>query len=173
MPKVKNSMDNFANKFYATVTESGANTLTYSEIQTNINIMAKTAWVLHRLEWYVAPSVLAAIIAAGDAFQMALTASSVPTTLDLDQASTIDMLELSAQATANPESLQVIPQPYVRDFGALPGGGLIIAPRPLYIGAKGTSLAAAHSAEVRGYFTQRDLTKEDYYDLLDFYRLIS
>jgi len=62
--------------------------------------------------------------------------------------------------------------PFVRDFSGLPGGGLIIAPRPLFVAVKGNSLATAVTASLRAYFTVINLSADEYLELVDFYRIV-
>lgn len=169
MPQVK---DSFANKFYGSVTESAANTLTFSEIQTNISVMDKVAWVIHRLEWYLTPAQIALIADDQDAIQMALVSSQQITALGLDNPAVIDMQQISkGQATAVGYTIRTIP--FTRGFESLPGGGLIIAPRPLFIAIKGTGLASAGGVSVRGYYTARELKADEYLELVDYYRIVS
>lgn len=162
--------DQFANKFYGTVTESAANTLTFAEIQTNVSVFDKQAWILHRLEWYINPAMLQ-LSAADDRFTVALTNSNSITSLGLNDAAVIDEWELNCHfATA--VGLADIQQPIIRDFTQLPGGGIIIVPRPLFVACKGTSLGAAGSAQVRGHFTVKELKADEYIELIDYYRIV-
>lgn len=170
MPKALR--DNYANKFYGTVTESAANTLTFAEIQTNISIFEKVAWVLQRLEWYLSPAVMQLLQDNQDSVELALTASQNISALGLDNPSVIDVLVLSKfQATG--VGFEIQEKPVIRDFTGLAGGGLIIAPRPLFLAAKGTTLASAATVQVRGYFQMIELKAEEYLDLVDFYRIVS
>jgi len=163
--------DAFANKFYGEATETAANTLTFAEIQTNVDVFAKKAWVLHKLEWYLGPGAINAIDAADDVLQAALVSSNKMSALALDDAGVIDLFELG-QLFNTAVGAELTLMPLARDFTSLPGGGLIIAPRPLYVAVKGTSLAAAQSVAVRGYFTAVDLNADEYLELVDFYRIV-
>lgn len=163
--------DKFANKFYGYSTLSAANTLTYHEIQTNVDVFAKKAWILQRLEWYLDPGDIDKIIASGDSITMALTSSNVMTTLGLDAPAVIDICLLTVNfATA--VAYNLLSMPIVRDFSNLEGGGIIIAPRPLYIGATSASIATAITAKCRGYFLSADLNADEYLELVDFYRIV-
>lgn len=164
--------DKFANKFYGTVTESAANTLTFSELQTNVSIFEKVAWVIHRLEWFIPYATWQLLAAAADKISCALTASNTLTALGLNAAAVIDLLELDYFAYGTAANT-IIPQfPIVRDFSNLPGGGLIVAPRPLYVAAVGVSLTAVSTVSVRGYFTTQELKADEYLELVDFYRIV-
>ena len=163
--------DLFANKFYGTVTESAANTLTFAEIPTNVDVFAKKAWVLHKLEWYQPPADRGLIVNSDDAIRLALCSSNKLPALALGDAGVIDLFELNAipySAIGTP----IYNQPHLRDFSSLPGGGLIIAPRPLYIAVQGVSIAQVAHGAVRGYFTAVDLNADEYLELVDFYRIV-
>lgn len=163
--------DAYANKFYGAVTESAANTLTFGEIQTNVSIMEKIAWVLHRLEWYIPKASFDLIVNTADMLDLALAGSSGITDLGLDEAAVIDRLSIGVrEATA--VGFQNWSQPLIRDFSMLPGGGLIVAPRPLYVAAVGTSLAGPATVQCRGYYSVVSLSADEYIELVDFYRIV-
>lgn len=164
--------DAYANKFYGTVVESAANTLTFAEIQTNVDVFSKIAWVLHRLEWYVPAATRGLVSANDDVISMALCSSNGLTSLALNLPGVVDLMELQDMTAGAPANFQLVTAPLIRDFTGMPGGGLIIAPRPLYIAVKGVSLATACTVSVRGYFTVRQLSAEEYIDLVDFYRIV-
>lgn len=157
--------DAFVNTAYGTVTESAAGALTFSEIQTNISIFEKIAWVISRIEWYLPPATIALIIGAPDLWHMALTASNNLTALALNAAAVIDLYEWGAGSTN-------LGQPLVRDFSSLPGGGKIVAPRPLYVALLGDSMASAGSVQCRINFTSKIMTDAEYIELIDFYRIV-
>jgi len=162
---------NYADKFYGEVTESAANTLTFQEIQTNVSIMEKWAWILHRLEWSMDLATYDEVAAVGDELDMALTTSNRITALQASDAAVLDIAQqMIVVETAVGVQRELLP--LIRDFSTLPGGGLIIPPRPLYVAVKGTSLANAARVWCRGYFTPVAMKGEDYYNLLDAYRLI-
>lgn len=163
--------DKYANKFFGIAVESAANTLTFAEIQTNVDVFSKKAWILHRLEWYFKAVAISAIDAADDVIQAALCSSNKSASLGLDDASVIDLFEI-CQSFNDATSFQLFVNPVQRDFTNLPGGGLIIAPRPLYLAVKGTSMANALTVYCRGYFTAIDLNADEYLELVDFYRIV-
>lgn len=167
-----NGGDNYANKGFATCTESAAATLTFTEIQTNVNVFDKVAWVLHRIEWYIPYATYALFDASGDELSAALTASDKITSLDLSNPGVIDLMTMTKfLGTAVGYSYEHFP--IARDFGSLPGGGLIIAPRPLFLAIKGTGNATVATAKCRFYFTAKVLKADEYLELVDFYRLVS
>lgn len=172
MPAAKKSQDNYANKFYGKCVESAANTLTFAEINTAINLQSRVAWIIHRLEWYLANATIALVTATGDTIHGALTSSNKMTALGLDNAGVLDLFDLT-EINASGVGFEQYQYPLVRDFTTMPGGGLIVPPRPLYVAVQGVSLASAATIELRGYYTSIDLADSDYYDLLDAYRILS
>jgi len=55
----------------------------------------------------------------------------------------------------------------------MPGGGLIVPPNPLYLGIKGTGLAAAQAVSCRFWYTTIELTPDEYWELVEARRIIS
>jgi hypothetical protein len=172
MSNAKPSQDQYANKAYGSCTETAANTLTYTELPTNVDIMAKVAWVVSRIEWYFTASVTALLVGAGDRLKVALTASKAMATLSHSDAAVIDFAEFEFVLRGAAANFSLFAKPFLRDFSSLPGGGLIIAPRPLYIAVEGESLASAATASCRIYFKSIELDSASYIDLIDFYRII-
>jgi hypothetical protein len=164
--------DEFSAIVYQTVTESAANTLTYAQIQTGYGSLQKTAWIIHRLEYYIPANVLNFIGAADDVLQIALVTSNLLTTLSLAEASVVDLFHLE-QLSATQVGFQFLPQPLIRDFSALPGGGKLVLPYPLWLAAKGTSLGSAATVAIRLFFTERDLADADWMELVQQTRLLS
>lgn len=163
--------DQFANKFYGTVTESAANTLTFAEIPTQVDVFSKKAWILHRIEYYINGAFSALFNATGDKLALALTSSDKITSLSLSDAGVIDLFELKAEYFTAAGFL-LREEPLIRTFNDMPGGGLIISPRPLYLAVKGESLSGAATVQCRGYFTGIDLNADEYLELVDFYRIV-
>jgi hypothetical protein len=171
MPNVK-IKDSYCNKFFGQVVESAPTTLTFKEIPTNVNTFGKIAWVLHRLDWFINTATIALLLGTGDSIQMALTASNNIAAIELDNPSVIDFTQIvMLEATAVGRT--ILERPLTRDFSNLPGGGILMAPRPLYLAAKGASIAGAVTVSCRGYFTQLELSGDEYLELVDFYRIIS
>lgn len=172
MQTSKNVKDQYANKAYGSCTESAANTLTFNEIPTNVSMMDKIAWIISRIEWVIPATTLAFFAADSDRLTMALTASKTITTIGLDDPAVIDRYDIQAKYLGAAASGNIIPLQWLRDFSGLPGGGLIVAPRPLYVAAQGGAMASACTVQCRIYFTTLELDAASYIDLIDFYRII-
>jgi len=166
-------MDKFSNLMYGTVTESAASTLTFAEINTNVSVWEKRAFVLHRLEWNIAPAFLTTnILDGGDIIDLALTNSQQITSLTPDNPAVIDRMTVGLKY-ASAVGGELVVQPWHRDFTGLPGGGLLIAPRPLFLAVKCTNIANACTVTLRARFTVIELTADEYLELVDFYRIVS
>ena len=171
MPQSKGGVKGtYADKFYATVTESAAGTLTFGEIRTNINRGSSVGWILHRIEWMVGLANWNALADASDAIHFALTASDKITTLDMSDPGVIDWMEVTKKMSTD-VGFQTHVDPTIRDFANMPGGGILIYPSPLFVAVQGVSIATARTAVCRGYYTQIDLSDKDFIDLIGFYSL--
>lgn len=157
--------DLYVNTAYGKVTESAAGTLTFSEIPTNVSVFEKLGWILTRIEWFVPPATSALLVANDDLIHMALTASDNLNALLLNAPAVVDYHLFEASEVLRG-------QPLIRDFSTLPGGGKIIAPRPLYVAIKSASLATPASVETRISFTQKELAADEYLELVDFFRIV-
>lgn len=163
--------DRFANKFYVKVEESAANTLTFQEINTSVDVFSKKAWVLHRLEYYISIGELNKLDSSADKYSAALCSSNKIGALDLSDPSVVDLFEIAyREKSAVGYDYHIMP--IIRDFNNMPGGGLIISPRPLFLGLKGLGATAAGAISCRGYFTSMDLSADEYLELVDFYRIV-
>lgn len=166
MAKVTRSLDKFSNKLYASVTMSAANTLTFAEIETGIEAFSKQAWIIHKLDYFFSNAIGNLLLASDDYIEIALTSNNQMTALNLNNAGVVDKFQVNGTHTT-------YESPFTRDFTTLPGGGLIIAPRPLYLAMNSASIASAGSAQVRGYFTViPEMSPDEYLDLVDYYRII-
>lgn len=161
------SQDKYANILTETVTCSAANTQTFQEITVGLSIFDKAGILLNRIEYIPSINMLGEITAATDTVEMAVTSSNTLSSLSVSQAAVIDKLLLYRHDLGTAASGVVIPIPYVRDLSTLPGGGILITPKPWYIGLNTSGLASAGSMSVRFYFTVLKLQPAEYFELLE------
>lgn len=156
------------------VMESAANTLTFKKLETGIDLMEQTAWLITRLEWFLSNLDAATFNGDRDSLSLGLCASNaVPDITDLSNPAVIDFmqvirLDIGAAATGVFEV-----KPYVREFTNVSGGGLLVPPNPLYAAAKGNGLTSATTNLVRIYYTQITLKADEYFNLWQSRRIIS
>lgn len=166
----KGKADLFVNMAFGSVLESAANTLTFSEIQTGLSIFEKVAWVIHRIQYYSYS--LGLLLAEEDTIMAALVVSNKLSALDLSDPAVIDMVEWGVLYHGTPANATDLVKPMERDFTTLPGGGLIIPPRPLYVAGIGNSLASASSTYMRIFFTHKALSADEYWELVEARRMV-
>jgi hypothetical protein len=164
--------DIFPNIVYASVVESAANTLTFQKIETGYGSLQKTAWIIQRIEWYLSASARNLIVAADDSVSAALVTSNLITALDLAQAALIDLYEYKVHYQTSVGFVPT-PDPVIRDFAELSGGGRLVLPYPLYVAVKGTSIASAVTVKCRISFVEKELSDSDWMELVQQTRLLS
>jgi len=164
--------DQFANLAVITVVETAANTLTFKKLETGISLFEKVAWVISRVEYDVAFG-MPYFDAHGDQIEIALTATDQLTSLAYANNALIDKLTITRIDTGTPATSIMGIRPWVKDFATLPGGGIIVPPNPLYLAAKGLSLTAAMTAIVRLFYTNLQLSVDQYWELVEARRMIS
>lgn len=162
--------DTFVNTAFGQVTESAANTLTYSQIQTGISLFDKVAWKVERIEWYWAGRNELDNVA--DYIQMALTVSNKMTGLSLDDPAVIDMFEVHCDFAGTAANVYSYELPTLRDFTNLSGGGLLMPANPVFIAAQGVSLASAQTISARIRYTMVELKDAEYIELVQNFRFV-
>lgn len=164
--------DKYVNKAFVTVTESSINTLTFAELQTGMAMFEKVAWIIHRIEWFPGNVALRELVANTDILTAALVGNNKMTALTLGDPAVYDIFSLVAAVSGTPATQFIHSLPIIRDFSSLPGTGLIIPPRPLFVAVKGTGAAAAMIVQVRIMFTYKQLQADEYWELVEATRLI-
>jgi hypothetical protein len=166
--------DTFANLAFLTVTETAANTLTFAQLQIASNLMDKKyALVINRAEYLT--SVAATVFdTTGDYINIALVVSNKLTTIaDLSQPEVLDMVQFMRTDYGTAATSITQQFPIVKDFTNLPGGGILVPADRLYLAAKGTGLASASVSYVRMYYTVKEITVNDYWELIEARRIMT
>lgn len=159
--------DIYVNMMCRTMSMVVANTLTFSEIEVGLNIFDKVGLKIARLEYEPTMGVLAEMTTAGDYLILALTNSDNIPSLDPHLEQVIDRVMLGRVdfGTAGSAALQTTP--LTHDFSTLPGGGLLIPPKPLFMAAYSVGLASPATVRFRVYFTIQRLADAEYLELLE------
>lgn len=165
--------DQFANVANLEVTESAAGTLTFEQLQTGAGIFEKVAMVIHRIEYDTTAANIALVTASDDQLDVAWTTSDQITNLAKNKAQVIDRLSILQLQEGTPANMQYMTVPFIHDFTALPGGGLIVPATVFYLGIVGTSLASAAFFRSSMYFTYKQLKPEEYWELVEATRALS
>jgi hypothetical protein len=166
----------YANRFALHVTEAVAGTPSFSEVPTYASAFSKEAFILHRLEYSFPSAILQLVVAAGDSLNVVVSTANHFTSLiaqdTFKEAGIVDHFHLYAELFGTAANMLHETQPFVKDLTSLPGGGLIVPARPLYVGVQGISIAGQVSVFARGYFTKVDLKDQEFLELLDAYRMV-
>lgn len=168
----KPSTSTFCTQAVIEVTESAANTLTMEKLETGLSIYDKVGWVLNRVEYRLGSGVPALFNASGDYLQMALVMSNQLTALNDNDPAIYTNLMLYRVDIGAAASGSIMTNVYAQDFAALPGGGLLILPNPLYLAVKGTGLTGASSVVARIYYTPMEMADQDFTNLIQARQLL-
>lgn len=158
----KASVDSFTNRLIGDLTMSAANTWTDTPVEIGVSLFQQVALLVNRVEFRPALSTLAELAAAGDSLTMMFTSydpASMPALTD-PRIYLYKCIETRGAATT------LIESPLVLDLADLPGGGILIPPRPLYFGVISAGFAAAATVAFQLYYTVKELSKEDYLELI-------
>jgi hypothetical protein len=165
------SQEKFCNIAYNSVTESAANTLTFNKLETGISIYEKVGWLINRIEYYI--STASAVFAAdADGLKVGWSTSDGLTSWDESNSAWFDLMQFARVDYGTAGSGFVVEKPFVKDLSTLPGGGLLVPPNPLYLGAQGISLGAAQTVEARVFYTVIQLKQEEFWELVEMRRMI-
>jgi hypothetical protein len=168
----KGNIDTYANVAAISVTETGANTLTFSKFAFPFSIMDKMALLIARVEYM--PGSFGNMDGSKDNILMGLACAGSLA----DATNQADPLILDSGArmridTGVAASGFIYDTRIMHDFSTLPGGGLLVAPNPLYAFMKGTGNTAANNMWVRLFYTYMQLATDDYWQLVESRRVIT
>jgi len=164
--------DTFANLAAVLVAEAVAGTAAYLKYAFPFSIMDKMGLIINRLEYW--PGNLNNLNSSTDAVIMGLSISS----------SITDLTDQSNPAIVDSERVQRIDlgvaasgfffeEPLIKDFSSLPGGGLLVAPNPLYGFVQGFGAGGVMNSWIKLFYTYMELTADEYWQLVESRRIIS
>lgn len=159
-------LDKYANMAIVQVDESAANTLTYKKLEMGTSLFDRVGIIIRKVEWYVHAN-LNYIVANSDSIQCAITNTNTLADIGPEYEGVLVRRTFRAWVYGTPATAQLYGEPWVDDLSALPGGGIIMLPNPLYVAVKGVSLASACTdVTAKIYFTFVELTNEDFFELM-------
>lgn len=163
--------DQFPNQAYLTVTESGANTLTFNQLLTGVSIYEKIGWIIHRME-YLVDLTAAGFAAATDLVTFGLSVSDQISAVGLQYSACVDYQKIERTDLGVAASGQFVQTPVVKDYSTLPGGGLMVPPNPIFLYVKGSNAPNPFTIRARMFYTVKSLKVEDYWELVEIRRMI-
>ena len=164
--------DLFVNAAAINVTMSAADTLTFNQFESSVQLFEKVAWVVHRIEYSVDTGTIGAMTATTDWVWVGITSSNTITDMHSNTRGVLDQFRWYRFDAGTAANYCVFEHPVIHDFSSLPGGGLIVPPEPLFAGMDTQGLGAAGVCRVRVYFTHKVLPAADYWELIEATRLI-
>lgn len=167
MAATSRKRDEYSNMIEQTITQSAINTLEFEEFNVGLTMFDKVGLIINRIEYEVPDSALVEMAAASDRWTIGISADNNITSLNYSTRALIDMCELQTISTGAAAVVEHIVLPLVKDFSTLPGGGLLVAPKPLYVGLNTVNFVAVSAGTVRVYFQTLQLKAEDYFELLE------
>jgi hypothetical protein len=166
------ALDTFANIAAVKVTMSGTDTLTTGKFSFPFSIMDKMGLVISRIEYMA--NALTQLNTSGDYALLGLcVAASLVDALNQADPNIIDYREIVRYDYGTAASALLDQEPYVKDFSMLPGGGLLVAPNPLYAFMTSSGAGAAMNGWVKLYYTYKELGTDEYWQLVESRRIIT
>jgi len=172
MAKAK-MQDRFDQFMVFSVTQSAADTLTFSTISLGLNIFQYAAIIISRIEYVLQRPALAEFATTADAAELAITGSDSIASLDITQPEVYDRVSYRVVDFGTPASAQIDYSPRVKDFTTMSGGGLIVPAQDMYMAMDSTGFAAAQSASARVYYRVEELAAGDFIELVQRLRVLS
>jgi len=168
----KKIIDQYANLAAINVVETAAGTLTSAKFSFPFSIMDKMALLVSRIEYW--PGAIEQLNSTGDYILGGIiAAASVLDLRDQSDPLVIDSFSLGRLDQGTAATGHLINMPWVKDLSNLPGGGILLAPNPLYVAVKGSGAAGVVSLWVRMYYTYMELATDEYWQLVESRRIIS
>jgi len=168
---VTKTEDRYANLAALDLVQTVADTTLFKSFAFPFSIQEKVALVIHRLEYWFTLSVLnttADYVAGGIA-----CASNLADETDMTDSLIIDQMRIIRTDLGAAASGTLNIQPIVKDFGWLPGGGMLVAPAPLYGFIASAGAGAVATCVLRMFYTYKKLATEEYWELVESRRVIS
>jgi len=159
--------DKYANVLTESIEMSAADTLSFEEVNIGLSLFDKAGILISRIEYHLATGVPGYMTAAADRVNMGVTASNSVTSLAVTQQAVIHTMQVQRNDFGTAASASLFVLPIVYDFSTLPGGGLMITPKPWYIAMTSSGLASAASGYIRFFFTVQKLSPQDYFELME------
>ncbi len=163
--------DSWAQVAAVAVLEASAGTAAYTKFAFPFSIMDKMALVLNRIEYVFG---LTQLNGGGDYCIMGLTVSNaVVSLLALNDPLIIDQSRVDRYDMGTAASSCLRDSPVIRDMSTLPGGGLLVAPNPLYGCIVSAGASGVMSGYIRMYYTYIEMATDEYWQLVEARRIIS
>lgn len=168
----KSQTDKFANIAAIEVTETAAGTLSYAKFNFPYSVMDKMALLINRIEYL--PLSISSLNSSTDNVIIGLiAATSLVSISNQADPALLDSMRLIRNDLGAAASGALLSFPYIKDFSAMPGGGILVAPSPLCACIQSTGAGGAMNAWVKFFYTAVSLSTDEYWELVESRRIIS
>lgn len=168
----KSKADSFSNVAAMLVLESAANTQTALKFAFPFSIMDKMALIIQRIEYIMQG--LGQLNSTLDYTIAAITAGSVLADMRVQtDPLMVDSVMYTRLDIGAAASGSIMRQPFIKDFTNLPGGGLLVAPNPLYGMVQASGAGGVTSCWFRLFYTYIEMNTDEYWQLVESRRIIS
>jgi len=165
-------MDTFANIAAVHPTEASAGTANYAKFAFPFSIMDKMALVLSRIEYW--PGSLGGLNTSLDYLLCGVSiASTVADLTNQADPAIVDSLRVMRVDLGTAAAGFFLDEPFIKDFSSLAGGGLLVAPAPLYGFVISAGASGVMDAWVKLFYTYMELGADEYWQLVESRRIIS
>jgi hypothetical protein len=162
-------LDVFGNFYRTGVATTVADTPAFLEWITGFSIKDGYAFIIHKIRYRILPGTMTSMNAEGDGVVLGLTTRSDLTnaqlTVGIDNAILDTLYYARRQDTA--VGFENHQQDFMHDFTNDPGGGRIVAPKPLYLVASSVGLGATFTSYIEIVYTMIKLTESAYRELYE------
>ena len=168
----KKVIDQYCNIAAVKPTEASAGTAVYEKFAFPFSIMDKMALLISRIEYLFGS--LQNLNSGTDYVLSGLSVSSNVSDLTIQSdPAVIDSCRIARYDFGTAASGMLQQQPLIKDFSSLPGGGLLVAPNPLYGFCLSSGAGGVMLCWIRMYYTYMELSSDEYWQLVESRRVIS
>lgn len=162
-------LDQFGNRYSTSLITAVADTILFTEWNTGFSIKDGYGFILHKIEYLLLPGNQTNINADADNVSCGLTTRNDLTNADLLAGIKDSILDncVIGLKVATAVGQQLWEGKFVHDFTNEPGGGRIVAPRPLYWAISSVGIGAVIAMQVKCWWTMIKLSGEIYRELYE------
>jgi hypothetical protein len=171
---VKSDGDKFAQLAYLDCTETAANTLTFAKLEVATGALLgkqKYGMVLHQIQYQFGNATRKLLLDEDDILTAAICVNNGISAIDLSYVDVVDNIMLGRNKYGTAASGWLDVEPINHNFSLM--GGLLVPADRLYLGVVGGSLASAARVQCRLWYTMKELSVDEYWDLVEARRIIT
>lgn len=169
----KSKTDSYANIAAVSVNEATPGVLATAKFAFPFSIMDKMGLIIQRIEYFF--SGLSQLNSDGDFCHVGLTCGipSTGTLLSQSDPLVLDTCQILRKDFGTAAAGALFNNPFTKDFTNLTGGGLLVAPNPLYAAVISSGAAGITGVWVKLFYTYMELSTDEYWQLVESRRIIS